>query len=147
MIESLLKNCSFEAALNNTAAGTGDTLNGDIIDLGSGGNFDSVCFVAKLGDVAATAVATLKAYAGAASNLSDGAYKATTATITADATNADNKLLVLDIVKPGNRYVRPDLVRATANIPVESIIAIKYNSKAVPITQGADVANGAMSVN
>lgn len=147
MMESLLKNCGIEAAMNNTAAGTGDTLNGDIIDLGTGGIFDSVCFIAKLGDVADTAVATLKAYAGNESNVSDGAYKTITATVTATVTSADNKLLVLDVVRPGKRYIRPDLVRATANIPVESIIAIKYNAKAYPVTQGADVVNSATSVN
>jgi hypothetical protein len=147
MIESILKNCSIEAAMNNTAAGTGDTLNGDIIDLGSGGIFDSVCFVLKTGDVAATAVGTLKAYAGDASDVADGAYKTTTAAFTADATNSDNKLVILDVVRPGKRYIRPDFVRATANIPVESIIAIKYNAKAYPITQSADVVKSAISVN
>lgn len=147
IIKSILQGCSFEAALNNTAAGTGDTLNGDIIDLGSGGSFDSVCFVAKVGDVVATAVGTLKAYAGDASNLSDGAYKTITASFTADATNSDNKLVILDVVKPGKRYVRPDFVRATANIPVESIIAVKYNSRTQPVTQGADVRVSAISSN
>jgi len=144
MIESLVKNCSFEAALNNTAAGTGDTLNGDIIDLG---NFDSVLFVAKLGDCANTAVGTLKAYCGDTPNVADGAYKAVTAAFTANATDSDNKLVILDVVKPGKRYVRPDFVRATANIPVESIIAIKYNSKAYPVTQGTDVRITGISVN
>lgn len=147
MIESILKNCGIEAALNNTAAGFGDTLSGDIIDLQSGGSFDSVCFVAKLGDVAATGVATLKAYAGNEAALGDGAYKTATATVTATATSADNKLLILDVVRPGKRYIRPDLVRATANIPVESIIAIKYNARAVPVTQGTDVIHSNTSVN
>ncbi|HEY9060958.1 MAG TPA: hypothetical protein VIO64_10730 [Pseudobacteroides sp.] len=147
MIESLVKNCSFEAAMNNTAAGTGDTLNGDIIDLGTGGNFDSVLFVAKLGDCADTAVGTLKAYCGDASDVADGAYKAVTAAFTATATNSDNKLVILDVVKPGKRYVRPDFVRATANIAVESIIAIKYNSKSYPVTQGTDVRITGISVN
>lgn len=147
MIESILKNTSIEAAMNNTVAGTGDTLNGDIIDLGTGGLFDSVCFVLKTGDVAATAVGTLKAYCGDAAALGDGAYKATTAAFTADATSADNKLVILDVVKPGKRYIRPDFVRATANIPVESIIAIKYNAKAYPIAQGADVKVSAISIN
>lgn len=147
MIESILKNNGIEAALNNTAAGFGDTLNGDIIDLLSGGSFDSVCFIAKMGDVAATAVATLKAYAGNEAALGDGAYKTATATVTADATSADNKLLVLDVVKPGKRYIRPDFVRATANIAVESIIAIKYNARSMPVTQGSDVVHSNISVN
>ena len=147
MIESILKNCSIEKALANTAAGTSDTLSGDIIDLGSGGLFDSVCFVLVTGDVIATAVGTLKAYCGDNSSVSDGAYATTTAAFTATATSADDKCVILDVVKPGKRYVRPDFVRATANIPVESIIAIKYNAKSYPITQGADVVASAISVN
>jgi hypothetical protein len=147
MIESLLKNCSIEKALGNTAAGTSDTLNSDIIDLGSGGLFDSVCFILVTGNVLDTAVGTLKAYIGDNSALSDGAYATTTTAFTATATSADDKCAILDVVKPGKRYVRADFVRATANIPVESIIAIKYNAKSYPITQGADVVASAISVN
>ncbi|MHB9010367.1 MAG: hypothetical protein ACYC3E_00025 [Carboxydocellales bacterium] len=144
MIESLLKAGRFDKVLGNTVAGTGDTLNGDILDLA---NHDSVCFIAVTGDVTDTAVGTIKAYCGDAAALGDGAYKATTATFTATATSADNKVLVLDVVRPGKRYVRADFVRATANIPVESIVAIRYNSRAIPTTQPADVVASGLSVN
>lgn len=144
MIQSILKECAIDKVLNNTAAGTGDTLNGDIIDLA---NFDSVCLIATLGDVVDTAVGTLKAYCGNAAALGDGAYKSTTAGFTANATNADNKVVVLDVVRPGKRYVRADFVRATANIPVESIVAIRYNAGNVPVTQPSDVVASAISIN
>ena len=147
MIESILKNCGIAKVMNNTAAGTGDTLNGSIVDLGADGIFDSVCFIATTGDVADTAVMTLKAYCGDESDVSDGAYKTTTATFTAGAATADNKTLILDVVRPGKRYVRPDFVRATANIPVETIIAIKYNAKNVPVTQSSSVVDSDISVN
>lgn len=144
MIESILKNCAIDKVLDNTAAGTGDTLNGAIIDLQ---NYDSVCLIATTGDVANTAVGTLKAYCGDAAALGDGAYKTATATFTADATSADNKVVVLDVVRPGKRYVRADFVRATANIPVESIVAIRYNARNIPVTQPADVVASGLSVN
>ncbi len=144
MIQSLLNGCAFDKVLNNTAAGTGDTLNSDIIDLQ---NYDSVCFIATTGDVADTAVGTLKAYCGDAAALGDGAYKTTTATFTATATSADNKVVILDVVRPGKRYVRADLVRATANIPVESIVAIRYNARNIPTIQPADVVAVGLSVN
>lgn len=143
MINSILKDTKIVPVLNNTAAGTGDTLNSSVVDLQG---YDSVCFIAKMGDVADTAVGTLKAYCGDAANVSDGAYKTTTASVTATATSADNKLLVLDVIRPGKRYVRADLVRATANIPVESIIAVLYNGKSYPKTQSEVVASG-VSVN
>lgn len=144
MIESLLKGAAFDKVLVATAAGTGDTLNGDIVDLQ---NFDSVVLVAILGDVTATAVLTLKAYCGDEAALGDGAYKTTTAAVTADATNADNKLLILDVVNPGTRYVRADLVRATANAVVDGIIAIRYNARVVPVTQPTDVVDSDISIN
>lgn len=144
MNQSLLKECLIDKVLNNTAAGNGDTLNGDILDLQ---NFDSVLFIATLGDVAATAVGTLKAYCGAKSDLSDGAYKTASAIFTATATSADNKVVVLDVVRPGKRYVRAAFVRATANIPVESIVAIRYNARNIPTTQGTDVVASELSIN
>lgn len=144
MIESILKAGKIDRLINATAAGTGDTLNGDILDLQG---FDSVLLISAVGDCAATAVGTLKAYCGNAANLSDGAYKDTTATFTASASDADNKLLVLDVVRPGKRYVRADFVRATANIPVDAVIAIRYNAAALPVSQGVDVVHSALSVN
>lgn len=144
MISSLLKDCAIDKVLNNTAAGTSDTLNSDILDLSG---FDSVCFIATTGDVIVNAVGTLKAYCGDNSALSDGSYKTTTATFTATATSADNKCVVLDVVRPGKRYVRADFVRATANIPVESITAIRYNARSKPTIQPSDVVASGLSVN
>lgn len=144
MIESILKNCDISSVMNTQADGTGDTLNSSIVDLQG---FDSVCFICKLGDVTDTAVLTLKAYAGDESDVSDGAYKTNNATVTAGATSADDKLLVLDVIKPGSRYVRADLVRATANAVVESIVAIKYNARTKPRTQGSTVIDSEISVN
>jgi len=146
MMESLVKNCAFEAVVNNTTAGT-TTINSSIVDLGTNGAFDSVCFAAKLGDVTDKSVITLKAICGNESDLSDGVEKENVATITADATSADNKLLILDVIKPGTRYVKVSIIRATANAAVESVIAIKYNAKAYPVTQGSGVIHSNISVN
>jgi hypothetical protein len=144
MMESLLKNCYIEKGINYTSAGTSDTLNSDIFDLQG---YDSICLIAVTGDVTNTAVGTLKAYIGDDSALADGAYATTTSTFTADATSADYKVVVLDVVKPGKRYVRADFVRATANIVLENVIAIKYNARTLPVTQGSDVVDSDLSVN
>ena len=144
MIESILKATKIDKVLIATVAGTSDTLTGDILDLQ---NCDSVMGVAILGDVTNTAVVTLKAYTGDNSALSDGAYETVTATVTATETSADDKLLILDVVKPGKRYCRFDLVRATANAVVDGIIGLRYNYKAVPTTQGTDVVNSNINVN
>lgn len=144
MTNSLLKGSKIDKVLIATAAGTNDTLSGDILDMQ---NCDSVTGIAILGDVIATSVVTLKAYTGDVANLSDGAYETITATVTADATSADNKLLVLDIIRPGKRYVRFDLVRATANAVVDGVISVRYNFKSLPTTQPTDVVNSNINVN
>lgn len=144
MIESLLKSCLFTKTSVAAVAATDDITDGDIIDLQG---YDSVCFVAILGEVTSAAVVTLKAYCGDNSALSDGAYKSTTATVTASGNDTDNNLLILDVVRPGTRYVRADLVRDTQNTVVDSIIAIQYNARTLPVTQGSEVADSDLSVN
>ena len=141
---SLLKESKIDKVLIATVAGTTDTLAGDILDLQ---NCDSVTGIAILGDVTINAVVTLKAYTGDEPALGDGAYETVTATVTATATSADDKLLVLDVIKPGKRYVRFDLVRATANAVVDGIIGIRYNFRTIPTTQGTDVVGSGTSIN
>jgi len=145
MLESLLKAAKFDKVHVAAVAGTNDTLEGDILDLQ---NCDSVTGVAILGgDVTNTAAVTLKAYTGDDPALSDGAYESDTATVTADASNADDKLLVLDVIKPGKRYCRFDLVRATANAVVDGVIGIRYNFRVIPTEQPSDVVDSEISVN
>jgi hypothetical protein len=144
MIESLLKASKIDKVLVATVAGTSDTLTGDILDLQ---DCDSVMGIAILGDVTNTAVVTLKAYTGDEAALGDGAYETVTATVTATTTSADDKLLVLDIVKPGKRYCRFDVVRATANAVVDGVIGIRYNFRTIPTTQPSDVVDSDISVN
>ena len=144
MIESLLKNALFTKTSVAKAAGVDDITDGDIIDMQG---YDSVCFVAILGEVTSGSVVTLKAYCGDNSALSDGAYKTTTAAVTASGNDTDNNLMILDVVRPGKRYVRADLVIDTQNSVVDSIIAIQYNARTLPVTQGAEVADSDLSVN
>jgi len=149
VIESLLKSCLFTKTSVAAAAAVDDITGGAIIDLGSTteGQFNSVCFVAILGEVTAASVVTLKAFCGNEAALGDGAYKATTSTVTATLNDTDNNLLILDVIQPGKRYVRGDLVIDTQNAVVDSIIAIRYNAKTLPTVQTAEVADGEISVN
>jgi len=144
MIESLLKASKIDKVYIAAVAGTTDTLEGDILDLQ---DCDSVTGIAILGNVTINAVLTLKAYTGDEDDLGDGEYETDTATVTATATSADNKLLVLDVIKPGKRYVRFDLVRAIANAVVDGVIGIRYNFRIIPTTQPTDVVNSNISVN
>lgn len=143
MIESILKAALIDRVMTAQTASTNDTLSGDILDLQ---NCDSAIGICELGDVTNGAVVSLKAYTGDNSALTDGAYETVYATVTATATSADNKLLVLDVVKPGKRYCRFDVVRATANAVVDGVVALRYNNRVIPVTQGTDVIDSEINV-
>lgn len=142
MIQSLLKEVKFQKMIDTQAAGTGTT-SSDILDL-AGAN--AAIGIVTLGDVADTSVITLKAYVGDESDLSDGAYLTTTATVTADATSADDKMLILDCKELTGRYIRFDVVVATANAVIETGVSGVYNYKALPVTQSADVVDSDLAL-
>jgi len=144
MIQSLLREVKWQKMLDDQAAGTDDTVSADILDL-AGAN--AAIGIVALGDVANTSVCTLKAYVGDESDLSDGAYLTTTATVTATASSADDKLLVLDCKELTKRYLRFDLVRATANAAVDAGISGVYNYKAIPATQSTDVVDSDLALS
>ena len=149
MLESLFKNCLITRAFGYQAASTSDIITASEIDMASPteGVFDSVCFIASLSTVTTTCHMHLKALAGDVAGLASGqAYATTTAFVTASGTDTNNNILVLDCVRPGKRYIRPDLTIDDANAAVDSIIAIRYNSKSVPTVELETLADGAVSV-
>lgn len=135
-----------KALLCSAAASAATTdLDGTVIDLAQDGGYDGVLFVAQLGDVTATSVLELQCQGSAAANGSSPSTEATTGTFTADATSADNKLLVLDVSRAANRYVFSRLKRGTANAVVNSVLAILYKGKVGPVVQDAQVIKSAFA--
>ena len=150
MIESLAKNCLITRAFGYQAASGTEVTTASEIDMASPteGVFESVCFVALFSEVTTAATLTLKALMGNVAGLASGqAYATTTATVTASGNDTDSNILVLDCVKPGKRYIRPDLDIADANAALDGIIAIRYNGKLMPTQELASLAAGAVSVN
>ena len=94
---NLAQNVKITRVLNAVAAGQ-TAQNGAVIDMA---NFEGVVFLAAFGALDAGAVTGLKAQQGLQANLSDAADLAL-----AIADAADNKLLVLDVFRPAERYVR-----------------------------------------
>ncbi|WP_020475253.1 hypothetical protein [Zavarzinella formosa] len=123
----------FERALAGAAAGS-TALTGLTIDTQGA---ERVCFVLVLGDGTSTGTVVMKAQSdtdSAAGTMVDIAG-ATTATATSDGTSTDNKLMILDIIKPTKRYVRVIVTRAVANHVVESVVAAVYCNRDEPVTQ------------
>jgi hypothetical protein len=101
--------------------------------------FQSVAFVAQLGDVTDTCVLSMKAQGGSASDGSDAADIAgcTTGNKAAGATDADDKFVVLEVSRPSGsqRYVRAVLGRTTANAAIVAIFAVLLDPVNEPTPQ------------
>lgn len=125
--DPLSKNVVVKLGKAATAAGTGDTLSTAVIDTAG---YTGVMFMTTFGTITATAVTTLKAQQGAASDMSDAADLLGTAISV--AADDDGQTFVLDINQPLERYVRAQVVRATANAVVGEIYAILYGPRTLP---------------
>lgn len=137
---NMLKDAVIDPVEGAAAAGQ-TTLTTDVLDMAG---FDSVCFIAFLGDVTDTAVLTLTGYTNDTQDTVTPTELASPVTYTAGASDADSKLLVLDLHKPREQYVYATLERDTANAVLNGIIAIRYNAGERPVTQSDDVIASAL---
>lgn len=132
---SLLKNTKITRVAAAAAAGVTD-VNGAVLDMAG---FTGVMFIALTGDVTDTCALALKAEQNTLNQAGGMAELVGSAAFTAGATNADSKVLVLDVYAPRERYVRAVLERGTANAVVDGIIAIQYVARSAPTQQDASV--------
>lgn len=139
---SMLKECNIVKISPAVSAGTTDV---EPVTLDMSG-YNSLCIIACLGDVTATALPHLKCKA-ADTNTVGTAIAGTAALAAAGASNYDDKLMILDVVNVRQRYLSPSLARGTANVVVNYILAIQYNSRNIPVTQGTDVIDGTLVAN
>jgi hypothetical protein len=142
MINSLLKECKILKVEDSSDAGV-TVLTTDIVDMQG---FSAVCFIIKLGAVvdAGTILATL--YQDTAAAMGTEAAVDNTVGIATTSTDSE-QVLVLDVIKPKERYLRLKVARTTQNSTVDSIIAILYNPARIPVTQPATVDASTLSVS
>ncbi len=128
--------------MNAQAAGTSDQ-NGTVVDTM---DYEGVCFVAAFGALTATQVTKIKAQQGALSDGTDMAdLEGSAVGPMADADS--NELLILDVYRPAERYVRCVVDRDTANAVIDGVIAILYGPRIMPVTQGSTVSASEISVS
>ena len=143
MIGSFLKECKVLPVENSVASGQATTV-GEIIDTqGYGG----ACFIYKLGAVTDAAAVTLKVYSGTNATVTDVAELAGASAIIATTATDSDKRLIVDVIKPRERYLRPTIVTATQDVEIDDAICILYNPMAKPITQLATVKVGTLVVS
>lgn len=137
---------SIKITVVEAAAGAATSeLVSDVLDMSG---YDGVRFLARTGDVTASSVLTLTVKANSANSTSSPSpvtQKATTA-LTAGASDADSKLLMVDVYKPTLRYVFASLTRADQNAIIGGVIAIQYGASVKPTTQDATVIASAFGV-
>ena len=127
MIGSFLKECEIRPVENSVSAGQATTV-GEIIDTqGYGG----ACFVYKLGAVTNGAAVTLKVYQGTDATVSDVAELSGASAAIATTSSDSDQYLIVDVVKPRERYLRPTIVTATQNVEIDSAFVILYNPSIV----------------
>lgn len=117
----------------------------DVLDMEG---YEGVMFVALTGDVTSGSVLTLTVKANSANSVSSPTpvtQKATTA-FTAGASDADSKVLLVDVYQPPLRYVFASLTRTTQNAVIGGIIAIQYGARAKPTSHDASVIASAFGV-
>lgn len=119
--------------INAEAAGTSD-VNGSVIDMEG---YEGVMFIVAFGTITSGAVTSIKVQQGSQSNLSDAADLEGTSVSVADT--AFNKLAIVDVYRPRERYVRVVVDRGTQNAVIDGGIAIQYGPRELPVTQGDTV--------
>lgn len=131
---NLSKSAKVTRALNSVVAGTTNQ-NGSVIDMAG---FEGVQFIALFGALTATQVTSLKVQQG---DLADGSdmvdLEGSLHTALADADG--NKCLVTDVFRPQKRYVRPVVIRGTANAVIDGVVALQYSARTEPVVKDATV--------
>lgn len=135
---TMLKDCKVTRVSNSQAASQTD-IDSARVDMK---DYESVMFVALLGDATSGSVLQLTAKSNAADSTSGSTTEKAGTQITAGASDYDNKMLIVDLHRPQNRYAYCSLAIDTQNCVVDGILAIQYNAKSKPITQGLTVGDG-----
>jgi hypothetical protein len=132
MMRNLTRGATTKRVLNATAAGT-TTVNTSSIDtLG----YEAARFVAGFGTLTATQVTNLKIQ----SSPDNATWTDVTAGVTANMLDADsNKLLIAEIYRPPQRYLRGTVVRGTANAVIDFVIAELFLAQREPCPVDATV--------
>lgn len=139
---NLLKNSKWYYLADAVSAASNTDDDSTIIDTAG---FEGCVFVTSITDSVATGVATMTVEQNTANSAVGMAALGASGVATAtSATNDDlnSKLLIVDIYRPQERYLRVNRTSATANIAFGAVYAVLYNARKAPVTQAtAEVAD------
>lgn len=124
-------NAKFVRCKGAVAAGATDITDAAGVDLAPG---ESVTFIFDFGTITAGAATSVKAQQSSDDAASDDYTDLAGSKVTVADTD-DDHMVILEIVKPGKRYVKPYVSRATQNAVLNGIWAIVTGTKNKPVTQ------------
>lgn len=107
----------------------------DIVDTAG---YDGIRFILAMGAItsgAATSANVQQNTANSASGMADLAGSSVTI-----ADTNDNKLIVIEVIKPQERYLRLETLRATQDSAIDGLIVELFNPRTMPVTQDSTVA-------
>lgn len=127
----LTDSAKFSRLSNGVAAGVGTT-NCTSVDMSG---YDSVTFAIQIGAVDATGVVTIHVE----QSEDDSSFADLEGTEVSYTASDDNKVALLEVNRPREQYVRPVIVRSTANSVIDSVLGIQSKAGEEPVSQSATV--------
>ena len=140
---SFLKECKVLPVENSVAAGKATTV-GEVIDTAG---FQCACFIYKLGTVVDAAAVTLKIYQDSDSAMGTVKELSGASAAIASTSSDSEQRLIVDVIRPSKRYLRPTIVTADQNVEIDDAICILYNPDTIPVTQPTSVDVGTLVVS
>lgn len=143
MTDPLSQRVKITEAITSTAGAAAATdINGAILDMTG---FESVLIVVVFGPIVGTAVTGIRAQRD--TDAAGGTMADIEGTAVAVADDDDEKTFYLDVIRPGEQYVRVVVDRATANATVRAAFYIQYDAHEHPVAAHGATVSGEVHVD
>lgn len=134
--EAEIRRLTFDGTNYILAAGTTDVNSGSVDTLG----YEGVAFAIAVGVMASSSGVEFQAQYSSDDGSVDTFADIVGSSVSVSADTDDNKLVLLDIFRPKERYVRIQSIRGDGgNTTLDSLVAILYRPLQAAVTQGATV--------
>jgi len=134
-MKSMLKEAVIDRIKTIAAAATG-VVTSDAVDMAG---FNACLFIVTLGTLTSAGTVTCKLQQSSDDGSADTYADIEGSSVANSGNTATLKQILVSIIDPRERYLKLVATRAVQNCGIDSIQAIKYNAKVVPITDDASV--------
>lgn len=135
-IRSLLNGALFQKVIGYTAAASTGTTTSDAVDCAGA---EGVLFLVDLGAITSTGTVTCKVQQSSDDAASDAYSDVAGSSIVNVGDASTTKQILVEVINPQKRYLKLLATRATANVVIDGVTAIKFGLKSEAATQGATV--------